>query len=157
VRRKSILQWQKWGHSAGRQKSLSRYLRLELNKIFLLAVDCLSWVQSTNKYNAARTRVARWYNFKQKVPILVNFVGSCSKRCRYMLWPFGIFFSPFGKIYVIWYIFPVSVCCTEKNLATLARTDLLSAKIDDFLHFWSAKSVWKTNAFKHLCYFGWTN
>jgi hypothetical protein len=29
----------------------------------------------------------------------------------YILWPFGIF----------WYICPVLVCCTKKNLATLLR------------------------------------
>jgi hypothetical protein len=29
---------------------------------------------------------------------------------RFILWSFGAFF-------VIWYIFPVLVCCTKKNLA----------------------------------------
>jgi hypothetical protein len=26
---------------------------------------------------------------------------------------------PFGTFMVIWYVFPVLVCCTKKNLATL--------------------------------------
>jgi hypothetical protein len=33
----------------------------------------------------------------------------------YTLWPFGIYLN------VIWYIFPLLVCCTMKNLATLLR------------------------------------
>jgi hypothetical protein len=35
-------------------------------------------------------RVARWYIFKPKIPIWVNFVVSCNGRCWYFLWPFGI-------------------------------------------------------------------
>jgi hypothetical protein len=64
--------------------------------------------------------------FKQKIPIGVNFGGSRNGRCWYILWPFGLFT-------VIWYIlwqfgrfygylvdfFPVLVCFTKKNLATL--------------------------------------
>jgi hypothetical protein len=70
-------------------------------------------------------RIARWYIFKPKIPILVNFGGSFNGRCLYIschlvyfvtiwyiLWPFGIF-SP------SWYIFPVLVYCTKKNPATL--------------------------------------
>jgi hypothetical protein len=37
-----------------------------------------------------------------------------------ILWPFGILgIWPFGKLVVIWYIFPVLVHCIEKNLAAL--------------------------------------
>jgi hypothetical protein len=35
------------------------------------------------------------------------------KAVWYICWPFGIFYIG------IWYIFPVLVCCTKKNLATL--------------------------------------
>jgi hypothetical protein len=35
-------------------------------------------------------RVARWYIFKPKIPIWVNFGGSCNGRCWYILWPFGL-------------------------------------------------------------------
>jgi hypothetical protein len=39
------------------------------------------------------TRVARWLVFKPKMPIWVNFGGSCDGRCWYVLWPFGLFYS----------------------------------------------------------------
>jgi hypothetical protein len=32
---------------------------------------------------------------------------------RYILWPFGVFYD------TLVYFFPVLVCCTKKNLATL--------------------------------------
>jgi hypothetical protein len=50
------------------------------------------------------TRVARWFLFEPKIPLWVNFGGSCNGRCWYInghlvnfmaiwhiLWPFGIF------------------------------------------------------------------
>jgi hypothetical protein len=33
--------------------------------------------------------------------------------------PSGIFYGILVPFVVIWYIFPVLLCCTEKNLATL--------------------------------------
>jgi hypothetical protein len=47
---------------------------------------------------------------------LVYFAAIC-----YTLWPFGIFCGNLVYFMVIWYIFPVLVCCTKKNLATLVR------------------------------------
>jgi hypothetical protein len=52
------------------------------------------------------------------------------------LWPFGLSYGRlayFGAIYVvyfmvIWYIFPVLVCCTKKNLATLIQRSVLNIK-----------------------------
>jgi hypothetical protein len=47
-------------------------------------------------------RVARWFLFKPKIPILVNFGGPWNAKCWNILWPFGIFNShlvllwPFG-------------------------------------------------------------
>jgi hypothetical protein len=41
---------------------------------------------------------------------------------RLFLWSFGIFYSLLVHLVAIWYIFPVLVCCTEKNLATLNST-----------------------------------
>jgi hypothetical protein len=85
-------------------------------------------------------RFARWNIFKQKIPklgkfwtvlqwkmlvysmaiwfILANLV--CFVAIRYILLSFGIFLA-IGYILhmVIWYIFPVLVCCAKKNLATL--------------------------------------
>jgi hypothetical protein len=37
--------------------------------------------------NVIYNRVARWYIFKPKIPIWVNFVGSCNGRRLYILWP----------------------------------------------------------------------
>jgi hypothetical protein len=76
-------------------------------------------------------RVARWFLFKPKIQIWVNFGGpEIEKRC-YILWPFGIFYGHLGYFMTIWYtlcsfgtFFPVLVSCTKKNLATLALEDL---------------------------------
>jgi hypothetical protein len=38
-----------------------------------------------------------------------------------ILWIFGIFCDHLLDIVLIWYIFPVLVSCTKKNLATLTR------------------------------------
>jgi hypothetical protein len=37
------------------------------------------------------TRVARWYIFRPKIAIWVNFEGSCNGRYLYILWPFVYF------------------------------------------------------------------
>jgi hypothetical protein len=42
---------------------------------------------------------ARWYCLKPKFPIRLNFGGSCNGRCRYILWPFGVFLRPNGIVY----------------------------------------------------------
>jgi hypothetical protein len=36
-------------------------------------------------------RDARWYIFKPKVPMFVNFGGPYNEKCWYILWSFGIF------------------------------------------------------------------
>jgi hypothetical protein len=73
-------------------------------------------------------RVARWwFVFKPKIPIWVNFGGSCSGRRWYILWPLVyIFYGHLVYFVAIWYslllfgiVFTVLVCCTKKNLATL--------------------------------------
>jgi hypothetical protein len=40
----------------------------------------------------------------------------------YILKPFGVFYWPLVYILGIWYIFPVLVCFSKKNLATLRKT-----------------------------------
>jgi hypothetical protein len=66
------------------------------------------------------TRVARWFIFKPKIPIwvdfgvpciagifygqLVNFLAIC-----YILWHFGIFYGTLVYFVVIWYIFSVLI------------------------------------------------
>jgi hypothetical protein len=39
-----------------------------------------------------------------------------------ILWIFGIFYDHSVHFVFIWYLFPVLVSCTKKNLATLAYT-----------------------------------
>jgi hypothetical protein len=39
-----------------------------------------------------RTSDARWYVFKPKIQICVNFGGPCNGRCWYILWTFGPFY-----------------------------------------------------------------
>jgi hypothetical protein len=39
-----------------------------------------------------------------------------------VLHPNGILYGHMVHFVVIWYIYPVLVCCTEKNLATLHAT-----------------------------------
>jgi hypothetical protein len=78
-------------------------------------------------------RVARWHILNQKSQFWANFGGSCNGRCWYIWWPNGpiyghlVYFVAILEylmvIYVvyfvvIWYIFPLLVCCTKKNLAT---------------------------------------
>jgi hypothetical protein len=41
----------------------------------------------------------------------------------YILWPFALFYVHLVYFMVIQYIFPILVCCTMKNLATLGQTD----------------------------------
>jgi hypothetical protein len=56
--------------------------------------------------------VARWYIFEPKIPIWVNFAGSCNGKCWYIFYYFT----------AIWYIllsfgifFPILVYCTKKS------------------------------------------
>jgi hypothetical protein len=37
--------------------------------------------------------VARWYIFKPKIPIWVNFGGFFNGRCWYIIWPIGIVYD----------------------------------------------------------------
>jgi hypothetical protein len=62
---------------------------------------------------------------EEKIPIWVNFGGSCNGRCC-IFYSQLVYLLPFGTqcghlVYFmdIWYIFPILVCCTKKNLATL--------------------------------------
>jgi hypothetical protein len=39
------------------------------------------------------SRVARWFVFKPKIPIWVNFEGPLNGKCWYILWPFVIIYG----------------------------------------------------------------
>jgi hypothetical protein len=69
------------------------------------------------------TMVARWFIFKPKIPIWVNF-GGC-----FAMEDVDIFYGHLVYCLAIWYLswllginFPVLVCCSNKNLATLTGT-----------------------------------
>jgi hypothetical protein len=75
------------------------------------------------------TRVARWFLFKPKIPILVNFGG------LYLDWKMLLYFMAIWDIYdhlvhscSFGTFFPVLVYCVKKNLATLAEPRMGSNK-----------------------------
>jgi hypothetical protein len=74
-------------------------------------------------------RVARWFVFKQKIPIWENLGEPCNGKSWYILEPLGIFYGKFGIFGILCghlvYFPPVLVFCTKKNLATLVCADLL--------------------------------
>jgi hypothetical protein len=92
----------------------------------------------------ATNKVARRDSiFKPKIPIRVNFGGSCNWRCRYILWPLGLFYCHLVYVVAVLYIswsfgifFPVLVCCTKKNLATLATNPLIFWSSANWCKFW---------------------
>jgi hypothetical protein len=73
------------------------------------------------KGKGAESRVARWFVFKPKIPIWVNFGEPWNGKRWHILWSFGIFYGHFGIFYghlylVIWYIFPrFGILCQEKS------------------------------------------
>jgi hypothetical protein len=67
-----------------------------------------------------------WHSFKPKIPIWVNFGGSCIRRCWCILCPFGLFHGYFVHFAAICYILwsfgmfsPFRYDVFLKNLATL--------------------------------------
>jgi hypothetical protein len=87
--------------------------------------------------------ISRWHIFKPKILIWVYTRGTCHWRCWYILLPliyltaiwyimrpcvilcchFGILCDYLYTYFMVnWYIFPVLVCWTNKNLATLIVT-----------------------------------
>jgi hypothetical protein len=72
------------------------------------------------------SRVARWFFFKPKIAIWVNFGGLWNGKCWYILGPFGIFYGHLVLCMTVWYslwsfgiFFPIWYVWTMKNLATL--------------------------------------
>jgi hypothetical protein len=99
-----------------------------------LTMFCYQFFSDTRNLSCAHSiRAARWHIFKPK-KIGVNFGGPWNGKCRYILWPFGIYYGHSVNsmaIYVeylmpIWlfrdclvYFPPVLVDCNTKDLATL--------------------------------------
>jgi hypothetical protein len=58
------------------------------------------------------TRDARWFVFKPKIQNWVNFGGPFNGKCRYILWPFGIFYDHLEYFMAIWYnLWPFGIVC----------------------------------------------
>jgi hypothetical protein len=63
-----------------------------------------------------QTRVVRWYIFKPKISIWVNFVGPWNVKGWHTLWPFGIYYGHLKHFMAIWYICPrFGALCQEKS------------------------------------------
>jgi hypothetical protein len=67
--------------------------------------------------------------FQTKTPNLGKFLRDLDWKMliyfmavHYKLWTFGKFYDHLGNFVLIWYIFPVLVPQTKKNLATLLGT-----------------------------------
>jgi DNA integrity scanning protein DisA with diadenylate cyclase activity len=86
---------------------------------------------------AVKSRVARWFLFRTKIPILVNFGWSKILEnvdilmvIWHILQTFMIFYDHLVHFVLIWYIFPVWVIFTQKNLTTLAKSTLGKSLLD---------------------------
>jgi hypothetical protein len=67
------------------------------------------------------TRVARWFVFQPKLPIWVNFRGSCNSKSWYILWPFGLLYGHLKYSMAIWYIYFVVIWYIFPPLGILHR------------------------------------
>jgi hypothetical protein len=54
-----------------------------------------------------------------KIPIWVNFREYCNGRCWFILCPFSLFTDNWYLLWSFGIFFPVLICCTKENLATL--------------------------------------
>jgi hypothetical protein len=97
-------------------------------KLFTLGSFMKNYKSSTNIW-ATFFRTSKSY-YKHRIayfspPLIgentfwVHFGRPCKEKYWYILWLFGIFHSAVLDLMAFWYIFPVLVCCTKKNLATL--------------------------------------
>jgi hypothetical protein len=109
--------------------------------------DLLNKIYGESVFAAQDTlpsRVARWFVFKPKIKIWVNFGGSCcGKYLVYFMtiWstlrPLEIFYGHFVYFVVIWYIFPrFDILDQKKSGNTASKRD----------RFWS----WWRNHFFHI-------
>jgi hypothetical protein len=97
-----------------------------------LLKDIFTRKMNFTSYNIIRhlpSRVARWHIFKPKIQVLDKFWRVLQRKMLVYFCPIGImcghlvYFVAIG--YILWLFgifFPVWVCCTKKNLATLLTT-----------------------------------
>jgi hypothetical protein len=75
-----------------------------------------------------RTRDARWFLFRPKIPFWEYLEGLGMENVDINSGHLGYFITigyikwAFGNFEVIWYIFAALVYCTKKNLATIRGT-----------------------------------
>jgi hypothetical protein len=50
-------------------------------------------------------RIARWFIFRPKIPILIHFCRPRNGKCGSILWTFGTFKSSWYILWQFWYIF----------------------------------------------------
>jgi hypothetical protein len=79
----------KFGHSSSLRKKTERHKKQTNKKTFSQKVVFSNRKEVVN----TRARVARWFVFKPKFQILVNFGGYCNGRCWYIFWIFGPFYG----------------------------------------------------------------
>jgi hypothetical protein len=98
-------------------------------EIFALRESKLFKKTSFAKNRRLRDQGCQMFSFQTKNPNLVKFWRGLYGKCWYILGPFGIFYGYLGyfmtiwyNLSFIWYIFPVLVSRTWKNLATLWET-----------------------------------
>jgi hypothetical protein len=78
-------------------------------------------------------RVARWFVFEPKIPILVKFGGPWNRKCCYILRLFGLFYGIFVYLSCglvcgnLVYFFHFGMFGPRKNLATVKRTTINAA------------------------------
>jgi hypothetical protein len=101
--------------------------------------------QPSVKEMLALLRVARWFIFRPKIPIRVNFGGPWNGKGWYILWPFGIYhghlvhFWLFVNLMAICHLFPrFGTLCQEKsgNPGSPIRLYLITyrgTRLDEFL------------------------
>jgi hypothetical protein len=100
-------------------------------------------------------RVARWYIFKPKTPIWVNVWWVLQWEMLvyftdlwYIVRPIGIFYAYLYSLWSFGIWFPILICCTKKNLATLVlrrgpETDLC-LKTEEHSYIHTSTNVHKT-------------
>jgi hypothetical protein len=93
-----------------------------LNGAFLIPYRVYVAISLDGKDSSPRrtdVQGCKWNIFISEIPVWVNFGGPWNAKCWYHLWSFGIFYSRLEYFMNFRYIFPVLVCFTMKNLATL--------------------------------------
>jgi hypothetical protein len=115
------------------QTSFKRFRPLLRSNLLIRKMCCIIYELQSN-------RVARWFVFKPKIPIWVNFKGP---RVDWKM-VICISYGHLEYFVFIWYIFPDLVSCTNENLATLQSNHLnknlhtMKAWVEGkkWFHFW---------------------